>query len=425
MPNLSPREAPAEDGKGYERVSIRERLSHFTWSWFECTMSTGAIATVLGQQPFTFPGLMTIGKIFFILDIVLFLLFCCLITIRFIMRPSALGRSLHHPHESFFFGTFWVSIALILYCTQLYAVPVCGPWLVKALEVCFWSYGGCAILVVCFQYHIIFDSERLPVTETMPAWLFPAYPFLVLGPLAAVLEYSQPQYAALPILIGGLVFQGLGWSIAFIMYTLYFTRLINSELPEESKRPGMYVAVGPAGLSFQYPHHPSHEHQLNPFSPKAYTANALVALGSQATTVLPDHFLGTTTLPVGEVWKAIGLPVGLFLWLLGFWFMAVASISVLVGARKMHFTLNCWAFIFPNVGLTIALIQIGNVLGSNGIKGVASAMTIVLMAAWLIVSVFCVKAVVMGQILWPGMDEDMEDIEGHGKDEAGSKERRE
>jgi len=125
-----------------------------------------------------------------------------------------------------------------------------------------------------------------------------------------------------------------------------------------------------------------------------------------------------TSIPVGDVWKAIGFPAGVFLWLLGFWFMAVASISVVVGARKMHFTLNCWAFIFPNVGLTIALIQIGSVLGSDGIKGVASAMTVILVAAWLVVAGFCVRAVVQGKVLWPGMDEDEEDEEGHGEDEV-------
>lgn len=201
-----PHKAPAEeDAKPSHKVSSRERLSHFTWSWFECTMSTGAIATLLGQQPFTFRGLLTIGKIFFILDLALFALFCCLIAFRFAMDPRALGRSLHHPRESFFFGTFWVSVALLLYCVQLYAVPVCGFWLVKTLEVCFWTYAACALLVVVFQYHVIFGTEKLPVTEAMPAWLFPAYPFLVLGPLAAALLPSQPTSAAIPILLGGLV----------------------------------------------------------------------------------------------------------------------------------------------------------------------------------------------------------------------------
>lgn len=75
------------------------------------------------------------------------------------------------------------------------------------------------------------------------------YPFLVLGPLASVLEYSQPETSALPIFIGGIMFQGLGWMFAFLIYTIYLTRLINSDIPDESKRPGMYVAVGPAGTS--------------------------------------------------------------------------------------------------------------------------------------------------------------------------------
>jgi tellurite resistance protein TehA-like permease len=210
-------------------------------------MSTGALATLLGQQPNDFPGLRTIGKVVFIIDIVLFLTFCVMITTRFAMNPRAITKSLHHPMESFYFGAFWVSIALILYATAQYGVASSGPWLVKALEVCFWLYASCAILVAVFQYHVIFDEERLPVFEAMPAWILPVYPFLVLGPLASTLLYDQPRDSAIPILIGGICFQGLGWMIAFIMYTIYFTRLINSDIPEEHKRVGMYVAVGPAG----------------------------------------------------------------------------------------------------------------------------------------------------------------------------------
>lgn len=408
----------SHDGHGFDhKVSLRERLTHFTWSWFECTMSTGAIATLLSQQPYTFTGLITIGKIFFVLDLVLFLAFSALITTRFIMKPVTFTQSLHHPHESFFFGTFWVSIALILYCTQQYGVPACGPWLIKALEVPFWTYSGFALLVVVFQYHVLFDMENLPVTDAMPAWILPAYPFLVLGPLAAVLEYNQPPGPALNILIGGIVFQGLGWTIAFFMYTLYFTRLINSPLPEESKRPGMYVAVGPAGESAVAPSRVlAANHVIS-----AYTSNTLVAIGVQAQSVLPPGFLGITSISAGDVWKAFGVPCGIFLWLVGFWFSAVATVSVISGMRKMHFTLNYWGVIFPNAGLTIALIQIANVLDSDGIRGVCSAMTIILVAAWLVVALLHVKAVWDRSILWPGMDEDMEDVGGHQLEDADSK----
>lgn len=88
----------------------------------------------------------------------------------------------------------------------------------------------------------------------------------------------------------------------------------------------------------------------------------------------------------------------------------------------MHFTLNYWGAIFPNAGLTIALIQIANVLDSDGIRGVCSAMTVVLVAAWLLIAVLHVRAVLVRQILWPGMDEDMEDIEGAREDEEGEEE---
>lgn len=75
------------------------------------------------------------------------------------------------------------------------------------------------------------------------------------------------------------------------------------------------------------------------------------------------------------------------------------------------FTLNWWAFIFPNAGLTLATIQIANAVDSPGIKGVTSGMTIILVILWLIVAVGHIRAVWRQDILWPGKDED-KDIEG-------------
>ncbi|KAK5108092.1 hypothetical protein LTR62_008809 [Meristemomyces frigidus] len=76
-----------------------------------------------------------------------------------------------------------------------------------------------------------------------------------------------------------------------------------------------------------------------------------------------------------------------------------------------------WGFIFPNVGLTIVAIYIGNVLESDGIRGVTSAMSVLLVGMWLFVARMNGRASWKGQVLWPGMDEDMEDSGGHGKDE--------
>ncbi|KAE9966335.1 hypothetical protein BLS_007063 [Venturia inaequalis] len=370
------------------QLSVRDRISRFTWPWFACTMSTGAIPVLIAQQPFNFYGLKTIGSIFFVLDLVLFATFTICISTRFIKHPSALGHSLHHPQESFFFGTWWVSLALILNCMQAYAVPVCGPWLVTALEVCFWMYAGCAMLVAIFQYHLIFTKESFSAGQALPAWILPIYPFLVLGPLASALVPTQPEGAALIILIGGLLFQGLGWLFAYMIYTLYLARLITSGLPDESTRPGMYVSVGPA----------------------AYTSATLVSLGNQAPNVIPNNFLGTPPeVATGYFWKAFGLAAGIFVWLLGFWFFALTTLSILFGVQKMHFTLQWWAFIFPNAGLTLAAIQIGNTVGSDGVKGVTSGATILLIIMWVFVAGMNIKAIWKKEILAPGTDVGIED----------------
>jgi tellurite resistance protein TehA-like permease len=155
-------------------------------------MSTGAVAVVLANTPNQFPGLLTIGKIFYILDVVLFLLFNCLIATRFILVPAKLAASIHHPIEGLFYGAYWVSVSLILNGAQAYGVPASGPWLVKALEVCFWIYCAVVFIVGVAQYYVFFQGERLNVKDAVPAWIFPIYPLLVVGTMAGTMIPSQP-----------------------------------------------------------------------------------------------------------------------------------------------------------------------------------------------------------------------------------------
>lgn len=341
-------------------------------------MSTGAIAVILSQQPFQFDGLNVIGKIFFILDLILFSSFCVLMTLRFIWHPWKFSKSLHYPNEALFFGSAWVSLALIFNCTYQYGVPSCGPWLLKALEVVFWIYAACALLVAVFQYSTLFVAEKMPVSSAMPAWVFPVYPFLVIGSWAATMMPSLNHEAAWPIFIGGILFQGLGWTVAMLMYSIYVVRLLSNELPPPSTRPGMFISVGPAG----------------------YTSAALVALGTQAPSVVPANFLNLGSFDVGAVLKVLGVFSGIFIWLVAFWFFALSLVAVLTGARQMSFTLNWWAFIFPNAGLTLAAIQIGNALDSTAIKAVTSGMSILLVVAWFFVAINHILAVFRRQILW-------------------------
>ncbi|KAK5111300.1 hypothetical protein LTR85_012195 [Meristemomyces frigidus] len=365
-------------------AGLRERVLHFTWPWFACTMSTGAVAVVIAQTPNRFPGLQTIGKIFFIVDIVLFVLFTSMMAGRFMLAPRKVLASLHHPVEGLFFGAFWVSISLILNATQSYGVPSCGPWLVKAIEVLFWVYCAVVLLVAIFQYYVFFQAERLNVTDAMPTWIFPIYPLLVVGPMAATFIPSQPRDAAYPMWVGAVMLQGLAWTVSLMMYSMYMQRLMSGSLPAPPTRPGMYVSVGPAG----------------------YTSAALFSLGTQAPNVLPNNVFNMATLPDGDMAKTLGILAGVFVILFAFWFFCISTVAVVSGTRHMTFTLNWWAFVFPNAGLTLAAIQLGKAFHSPGINGVCSALTILLVIMWLVTAVFHIRAVYRGSIMWPGKDED-------------------
>lgn len=284
-------------------------------------MSTGAIAVVLAQTPNKFDGIKTIGKIFFIFDLVLFVAFNIAMGLRAFWFPKRFLASLHHPVEGLFFGSYWVSVSLILNATQAYGVPSSGPWLPKALLIMFWMYCAIVLLVAIGQYFVLFQEERLKITDAVPAWIFPIYPLLVVGPMAGTMIPSQPHRQALDMWIGAVMLQGLSWTVALMMYSMYTQRLMTSALPAPPTRPGMYVSVGPAG----------------------YTAAGLISLGTQGKTLLSSNMFDSDVIDDGDVVHIIGVLAGTFIILFAFWFFCISTVSVLAGVRKMTFTLNWWA----------------------------------------------------------------------------------
>lgn len=184
-------------------VGLRDRIRHFTWAWYTCTMSTGGIALLLAQTPHRFRGLNILGDIVFILDIVLFLGFLTMSTMRFVMFPKTLKLCLSHPTESLFFPTFWISIVNILSNMQEYGVPHTGNWLVITMRVLFWTYAACTFSVAVGQFFFLFTGKPLTIQDMTPSWILPVFPIMLCGTLASVIGSSQPPKHALPIEMAG------------------------------------------------------------------------------------------------------------------------------------------------------------------------------------------------------------------------------
>ncbi|KAH8797583.1 voltage-dependent anion channel [Hyaloscypha sp. PMI_1271] len=361
-------------------VSLRDRLKHFTFAWYAMTMSTGGVAFVLSVIPNRFDGLTGLGTAIFILN--LFLFTCVTITIcsRFILHPGTLKHSLTNPHEGFFFATFWLSLATMITNTTTYGIPNTGPWIITALRLAFWVYTICATLLAIFYYHVLFTVKKLVLTNALPGWVLPIFPAMLVGTLASAIAKIQPAEHALPILVAGLSYQGLGMMVAIMMYGLYFGRLLTSGLPLDMSRPAMFIAVGPP----------------------SFTALAFIGMAQDVATT---KIFSTYPL-IPDLLQILALIAAISLWVLAFWFFSIALVATIEAVGRNDFHMNWYAYVFPNVGFTIATIKIGERLDSRAIQGVGSGMGAVLFFLLVLIYGCHVRAVLQRKICWPGKDED-------------------
>lgn len=216
-----------------------------------------------------------------------------------------------------------------------------------------------------------------------PAWDLHIFPFMLSGTLATIGASYQPPAQAVPMIIAGLTAQGLGMLVSMMMYGLYLHRMIQFGLPAPRSRPGLFIAVGPPG----------------------FTALALIGLAKAFPAQYKEYFGASDV--TAQVLSVVATMTGVFIWSLGLWFFGIALGAVLLTAREMPFSMSWYAFVFPNVGFTISTIEIGKAFESPGVEGVGSGMTILLILTYLTVFTCHMRAVVRGDILAEGKDEDV------------------
>jgi hypothetical protein len=177
-------------GRGTMKLSFRERIRHFTWTWFTMTMATGGIANVLYTgtfpssprlscrcplshfpAPLRFRGLYAIGCIFFILNMVLFAFNVTMISLRFYYYPRTFKASFLHPTESLFIPASVISFGTILINITQYGVDYTGFWLEKTMAILYWVDCGLAILFSVGIYLVM--CVRPPLFSSLsPSLLF-------------------------------------------------------------------------------------------------------------------------------------------------------------------------------------------------------------------------------------------------------------
>ncbi|TGO12584.1 hypothetical protein BTUL_0086g00600 [Botrytis tulipae] len=339
------RQADTED-TAVAKVSIRDRIGCVTWTWFTLSMATGGIANVLYSIPYRSNWLRIVGEIVFFLNLIFFVMNCILISLRFKWNPGSFSKSFLSPSESLYIPACMISVGTILVTMCQYGIPKTGLWFQNTMHVCFWAYCTLSVVASSGMYLLLWSTQEFPIANMTPLWIFPAYPLLLTGPVAANLISTLPNATAAArinstaIAFGAVCFQGIGFLLSLMIYSAFLYRLMTKKLPQETTRPGMFVSVGPSG----------------------FTVTAIVSLSNSVqTTILPNGIFGNTEGP---------------------------------------FVLN--SFVFPNTALATATIQIGTAFASNAIRIAGTVISVFLVVVWLSVLFMIVRAIFLKKLLMPG-----------------------
>ncbi|KAI4147633.1 MAG: hypothetical protein LQ340_005467, partial [Diploschistes diacapsis] len=261
-----------------------------------------------------------------------------------------------------------------------------------------------------------------------PIWVFPAYPLLLVGPIAGYLSTALPAATTSPrllttILLAGFTAQGIGFLVSLTIYSAFIYRLMTHKLPREPIRPAMFVSVGPSG----------------------FTCDALVLLAAGAAPILSagtgpgagpaqdddgggsGSGSGSTGALMAGVVQLLGNCAALWVWGLALWFFFVsvgAHWSCVRftghhhrggggggggGASGLEFGMTWFSFVFPNTALVTATLNVGLAFGAEPLQWLGCAMGAVVLVLWGIVFGLMVHAVRKKRVLWPQRQEDRDE----------------
>ncbi|KAJ9609596.1 hypothetical protein H2200_005923 [Cladophialophora chaetospira] len=382
----------APDSEPPKDVSWLQRMKHITWAWFTLTMATGGIANVLHNVPYRFHGLYTIGVVFMLLNIVLYLIIWAMTITRFTLYPWTFRASFTHPTESLFAPAFAVSFGTILINIVEYGSGSVGPWLTHVVLVLYWFDCGLAIALSITIYLVLWSSTTFTIARMTPIWIFPAYPLLIIGPHAANLcAKGLSSHQAIRVIVGGFTIQGIGFLVSLTIYSAFVYRLMTQKLPPEPLRPGMFVSVGPS----------------------AFTVSGTIGMARDLHRIIASSpnstFMDVPGLLAAQILRLVANWMSLWLWGLAWWFFFVSLLSNAACLRENHhmpFSMTWFSFIFPQTALTTSTFAIGDAFDVDAIRIIGCVMTVLLILTWLVVVSFMIRAIVNKQILWPGKGED-------------------
>ena len=215
-----------------------------------------------------------------------------------------------------------------------------------------------------------------------PSWFLPIFPILLAGTVASLFAGNQPTNIAVPMIVVGLSCLGLGFTVSVLLFAIYFARMMLYGLPLTELRPALFIALGPP----------------------SFLVITLLNLGQAA--LLHDDFFSPSTVSPAAVFNVGCVFVSVFVWTFALWIFLIALCGTVAALGQLSYRMGFWAMIFPNAAFTVATSTLATTLNWGSLKGVATAMSVLLILTWLGVLGGLIFALFTNRVLMPYKDDD-------------------
>ena len=337
-------------------------IRQFTPNWFTVSMGTGVVALIVSEFPMLKALTWQLGTGLWYFNILLFVLFSVLYSLRWAFYPHEAKQIFQHPSMSLFLGTIPMALATILNGFLKYGQPIYGDTAVQIAQTLWYADIVLALLVAWAVPFAMYRHQEHALQQMTAVWLLPIVACevaassggLLLGHLAA-------DTHAVAILLGSYVLWGVSVLPAFAILTILMLRLVLHKLPEKELAVSSWLALGPIGTA----------------------ALALLVLGHQAPTLMAS--LGLAQL--GQLFHQAGILASLILLGFGLWWLGIAVLTTLHHAKQdLPFNLGWWGLTFPLGVYTLAILNLAQQLNLAFLYAVGYAFAAILMLLWSLVA---------------------------------------
>lgn len=189
-------------------------------------MSTGILSIALHQLPYNGDWLQVMSVIFFVLNLVLFVLFSFITTMRYLLYPELLSVALKHPHQSLFLATFPVGLATLTNMIVLVCAPVWGHGFATLAWTLWWIDSVLALMAFFHFTWVILSHRRAELEEMTALYLIPVVAIVIVASSGALVARAIPnENHQLWTIVISYVYWGMGSCLSWTILTIYFLRL--------------------------------------------------------------------------------------------------------------------------------------------------------------------------------------------------------